>query len=125
MPKKIELVLAEPPSVNSIWKRGKYGNVYLAKSVQTFYAKAHAVAVKAKAHRLPFPEGVEVKVTMKWYRSAKKGDLDNRTKIIGDSLNGVVWADDKQIVEWHLYRYDAPKKGRVELTIEPAERDTP
>lgn len=120
MPKRIELVLPEPPSVNRIWKRKRNGGVYLAPSVAKFYVAAKVAALSAKAYGVPF--GTDpVKVTMKWYRSAKRGDLDNRTKIVGDALNGVVWADDKQIVEWHLYRYDAPKKGRVELTIEEAQ----
>ena len=119
--KKIELTLPVPPSVNRIWRRGKYGNVYLAPSVEVFYAKARKAAVEAKVHRVPFPAGVPVKVTMKWYRATKTGDLDNRTKIVADSLNGIVWADDSQIVEWHLYRYESPKKGRVDLTIEAIE----
>jgi len=121
VPKKIELVLPVPPSVNRIWKRGKHGNVYLDPKVEPFYLLAKKAAMEAKAHRIPFPKDVPVKVTMKWYRATKTGDLDNRAKIIGDSLNGVVWADDKQIIEWHLYRYESPKKGRVELTIEEAQ----
>jgi Holliday junction resolvase RusA-like endonuclease len=115
----VYLELPEPPSVNRIWRRSKHGGVYLAPSVAKFYAKAKDAAKVAGADSVPFREH-PVKVTMRWYRSAKRGDLDNRTKIVADSLNGVLWVDDKQIVEWHLYRYDAPKNGRVELTVERA-----
>ena len=116
----VRLTLPEPPSVNRIWRRSRHGGVYLAPSVAKFYAKAKLAAEQANAANVPFGEH-PVKVTMHWYRSAKRGDLDNRTKIVADSLNGVLWVDDKQIVEWHLYRHDAPKHGRVELLVERAD----
>lgn len=119
LPNVVALTLPEPPSVNRIWKRKRNGGVYLAPSVAKFYAKAKEAAEFVGVVGVPFGEH-PVKVTMRWYRSAKRGDLDNRTKIVADSLNGVLWVDDKQIVEWHLYRYDAPKNGRVELTVERA-----
>ncbi len=120
LPNVVSLTLPEPPSVNRIWRRSKHGGVYLAPSVAKFYAKAKLAAEQVDAANVPFGEH-PVKVTMHWYRSAKRGDLDNRTKIVADSLNGVLWVDDKQIVEWHLYRHDAPKHGRVELLVERAD----
>jgi Holliday junction resolvase RusA-like endonuclease len=33
-----------------------------------------------------------------------KPDLDNVTKLIGDSLNGIVWRDDSQIASLHVGR---------------------
>lgn len=34
------------------------------------------------------------------------------------ALNGLLWQDDKQITELHLYRHDAPKRGRLHLIAE-------
>ena len=35
----------------------------------------------------------------------KKPDIDNMIKSITDALNGIAYADDKQVVEVHAYKY--------------------
>jgi Holliday junction resolvase RusA-like endonuclease len=49
------------------------------------------------------------------------GDADNFLKIVGDSLNGIVWVDDSQIVEATVIkRYAvAPRLSVVAETLEP------
>lgn len=38
--------------------------------------------------------------------TTSKPDLDNIVKLIGDSLNGIAWADDKQVAAvWMTRRY--------------------
>jgi Holliday junction resolvase RusA-like endonuclease len=44
--------------------------------------------------------------------------LDNRAKVALDALNGLLWADDQQIVELHLFRHDRPRDGALLLTVE-------
>ena len=122
MPQKIELTLPVPPSVNRIWRTGR-GRNYLSPEAQKFKMAAKVAAAKAgylKGEAVPFPSPQPVKVTLTWYRAAKRGDLDNRAKATLDVLNGILWADDAQVVEIHLYRKDAPKDGRIHLIVEPA-----
>lgn len=45
-------------------------------------------------------------------------DLDNLEKAIYDSLNGVVWADDKQVVEHSTRKKWAEGRGNIEMNIE-------
>ena len=59
------------------------------------------------------PIAVDISV----YRPQRRGDLDNVLKALLDSLNGVLWVDDDQVVELHAYRYDDPYNPRVELRI--------
>ena len=49
--------------------------------------------------------------------ATKKPDADNILKILKDACNGIVWVDDAQVIEIHLYkRYsDTP---RAEVVIE-------
>lgn len=49
-------------------------------------------------------------------RPMKKPDLDNIAKIILDSLNGVAYIDDKQIVELEIKKYYS-EQPRVEVEI--------
>lgn len=125
MPKltRIELTLPVPPSVNRIWRTGR-GRNYLSPEAQRFKLAAKVAAAKAgylKGDAVPFPSPMQVKVTLFWYREAKRGDLDNRAKATLDVLNGILWDDDGQVVEIHLYRREDPKAGRIVLSIEEAE----
>lgn len=46
-------------------------------------------------------------------------DLDNCGKLVGDSLNGIAWADDAQISDLFVSRrYDRAGSERAEITIE-------
>ncbi|HXI16819.1 MAG TPA: RusA family crossover junction endodeoxyribonuclease [Chloroflexota bacterium] len=61
-----------------------------------------------------------VSVTLTFYRPRKTGDLDGRIPWLLDCLQGVGYADDKQVVALHCYRRDDKERPRVEVTIEPA-----
>jgi len=47
-----------------------------------------------------------------------KPDLDNCLKILGDALNGVVWVDDKQVVDVRVRKYYSSKPCAV-VSVEP------
>jgi len=59
-----------------------------------------------------------VAVTVRLYRPAKRGDIDNSLKVLLDALQGHVYNDDAQIVELHAYRYDDKRDPRVEVDVE-------
>lgn len=120
-PTTIEITLPVPPSVNRIWRTGN-GRTY-----KDAKARAYGLAVEAawRTAKLPcpaFPAGVAVKYRLIWYRFPASGDLSNRLKLVEDALNGLAWADDKQIVECHAFRQDC-KRGdqRILLYIEAVE----
>jgi crossover junction endodeoxyribonuclease RusA len=120
--KRIELTLPEPPSANRYWRHAR-GRTYRSKEADAYLAAVMRVIGDWKLDSgdlsIPFYKG-SVKVTATWFRSRRAGDLDNRWKIAGDALNGLLWTDDKQITELHLFREDAPKAGRIELIVEAA-----
>lgn len=49
-------------------------------------------------------------------RPTGKPDADNVLKLVADALNKVVWADDSQIVEAHVYKKYS-EQPRLEITI--------
>lgn len=53
-------------------------------------------------------------------KPAKKPDADNILKIIADSLNGLAYADDRQIVEMYIKKVYVPSLERVEVRVEVA-----
>jgi Holliday junction resolvase RusA-like endonuclease len=50
-------------------------------------------------------------------RPTKKPDADNVAKIILDSLNGIAYKDDTQIVDLRVYKYFTEDKERVEFQL--------
>ncbi|MCC4501338.1 RusA family crossover junction endodeoxyribonuclease [Limosilactobacillus reuteri] len=50
------------------------------------------------------------------HRPAVKSDIDNYIKALFDSLNGVVWQDDKQICDLVAHKYYSDKP-RIEIEV--------
>lgn len=48
-------------------------------------------------------------------------DLDNLEKALYDSMNGIVYADDKQIVCHHTKKVWIDGKGKIDVIIKPLE----
>lgn len=59
-----------------------------------------------------------IRVSLTWFRSRKSGDLDKRLGILLDALQETVYANDRQIVELHAFRFDAgPAGGKVHVDV--------
>ena len=57
-------------------------------------------------------------LTARFYRStARTADLDNLVKLVTDALNGVLWHDDRQVVQLHAARFDRQKNPRTEIEV--------
>lgn len=52
------------------------------------------------------------------HRPVVKSDIDNYIKALFDALNGVVWQDDKQIVDLSAHKFYSDKP-RIEIEVEP------
>jgi len=109
----IELTLPYPPSANRYWRTNRNGHVYKSED-----AKAYAWHVMAAAPGvIPFTQNVRVEIDV--YRPRRSGDLDNRLKVTMDSLEGIAYEDDAQVVELHARRFDDKHNPRVEVRVEP------
>jgi len=96
--------------------RGGFARVYTPKKTVDYEALVAKFAAEAMAGREPFtgPLSLSVRAYWPWPKSISKkrrkivgwhwkvtkADLDNVVKAIGDGAEGVVWANDSQIVEY-------------------------
>ena len=114
----LSLTLPVPPSANRYWR------IYRNRAVKSAEARAYQNRVgwltrSAFEYRsmCPFPSE-SVKLTVRWYRGAKMGDLSNRIKVVEDALQGFAYVNDSQVVELHAYRFEDKANPRVEVTVE-------
>lgn len=108
----MKLTLPIPISANRYWRNYRGRTVISAEAV----AYKNEVGWLAKAAGAQLMTG-DLSLTMIVYRPAKRGDLDNYTKILADSLQGIVYSNDSQIVRILAERRDDKKNPRVEVEI--------
>lgn len=57
------------------------------------------------------PVAVEIRA---WWSGGRHGDADNIAKAVLDGCNGILWADDRQVVELHVYLHTGtPQRTEV------------
>jgi crossover junction endodeoxyribonuclease RusA len=111
MKNKIKITLPFPPSVNTLYATYK-GRRILSKEGRQFKKTVELLVGKTT------PTTNEVAVTVEIYRPRRTSDLDNRLKGLLDSMTGLFYVDDKQIVEIHAYRYEDKGNPRAEVEIQ-------
>jgi Holliday junction resolvase RusA-like endonuclease len=111
------LILPYPPSVNRLYGINPHpGRRYLGKEGKEFCHEVRRIAVAAGVR----PLSCDVVFFVYAFRPRKCGDLSNLFKNLEDSLEGILYDNDRQIVEHHAYRYDDKDNPRVEVVVRPA-----
>lgn len=112
----MRLTLPYPPSANRYWRIDRRGFTYVSPEAKRYKAKVRWLGIAAKARPLEGPVVMRLAV----YRPRRVGDLSNRIKVLEDSLCGVAFDDDEQVVEIYAIRLEDRANPRVEVTVEPA-----
>ena len=94
-----------PPSCNILYKRTRKGNIYVNPKVTAF---------KELVKKL-LPDDLEVtdkklKVDIVFDGCRKNSDIDNLLKVLLDSLNKIVYKDDKQIFQMTVTKHLGKEK---------------
>ena len=108
----------QPESTNHLYKvncRWGFATVYMTKKwkkLKDSYIKQAILQKVWKIHE----ESLKIKATF-FFKDRRKRDIDNYNKIWLDSLSGVIYKDDKQIMELELKKDYDKKIPRIELDI--------
>jgi Holliday junction resolvase RusA-like endonuclease len=114
----ITLTLPYPPSANRYWR--VFRNRVVVSGEATRYKKDAAAA--ASMQGIDEPLTGDLSLAIKVYRPLKSGDLDNRLKVVLDSLQGIAYKNDSQIVEIRATRFDDKSNPRIEISISEIQR---
>lgn len=118
----INITLPIPPSSNRYWRTVAYISKKTRKPVASTYVSDEATKYKrevAKRHGDRTPVVSQIAITLHVFRERRSGDLDNKIKVLLDSLQGIAYVDDNQIVAIHAFRFEDKGNPRVEVEIEP------
>jgi crossover junction endodeoxyribonuclease RusA len=108
----MKITLPYPPSSNRYWRWVK---THFTRSAE---AKKYIeyVGWEFQSRDLHPVQG-EISVTMHLFRPAKRGDLDNRIKIVLDAMQGFAYINDNQIREIHAVLHDDKAHPRLEVEV--------
>jgi Holliday junction resolvase RusA-like endonuclease len=76
-----------------MYKRSKTGGVFCDPSVKEFKVKVKLLLKELKFVKTNGP----VKIAVEFYFKRKNRDIDNLLKILLDSMNKIIYDDDKQV----------------------------
>lgn len=115
------------------FKRGKKTGTYTPKETREAMSKIatayRGASIRRVGHVATAPKGTPVMVAITTIRplppsrpkrifrepDTYKADSDNIAKLILDGLNGVAWADDAQVTDLHVHKYQRTR-GSQECT---------
>ena len=112
---EVRLILPYPISANRYWRKTKEGKVYVSPEAKQYRQDVKNLVSRAGSKPLEGP----ICLTLHLYRPQRSGDLMNREKVLSDALQGIIFLDDAQIEEAHLYLHDDKFRPRVELCLKP------
>lgn len=113
--------------------RGGFARAYTPAKTRSTEAMVREFGAQAMDGRPPIegPVGLTMAIiqapAVSWSKKKRAGafwvtgkpDIDNIVKLVGDSLNSIVWRDDAQISAFHVERrYSTTEPERVEISIE-------
>lgn len=117
--RSVSVVLPFPPTVNHyLGRRGHHS--YLTPEARAFRAAVDAALIEANLMRFEMLT-LPLRVTVHAFFPSKRGDLHNIEKVLCDTLQGRLFANDRQIVEGHWYRRTDRSAPRVHVTLEEIE----
>lgn len=97
------LSLPVPPAANRYWRNFR-GRMVKSKEARLYREAIWQLAFRWRKHLVPAGQKVAVRIV--WTRRKRIGDLDNRLKVLLDSLQGIAWEDDKQVSLLEAVRVD-------------------
>lgn len=108
------ITLPFPPSSNRYW-RNVNGRMVKSAAARAYRDEAGWRSLSQNGRQRPLTGNV--KVSMDLYRPARRGDLDNRIKILLDSLEGIAFENDSQIIEIHARQFEDKLNPRVWVVV--------
>ncbi len=106
--------LPMPPSANRYWRNWR-GRTVVSTEARAYKATVAKLLIAEKVKPLPG----DVQLIIQVLRGERRGDLDNRVKVISDALRGYAFEDDSQVRRLTAARTECPGNGCIIVAVTP------
>lgn len=117
------VLLPYPPSTNRYWRNFR-GRMVVSAEARAYKECAALEAEALGMKMLDCPVAVELELHPRLNKNGKASgtriDLDNCIKVVLDAGNGVMWADDSQIVRLSAQISEPLPEGGVSMRVRAA-----
>lgn len=103
-----------PLSTNNIYRKTEY-HVYMTEAGKSL-KQSYFFQLKNQWKKKPLTGDIVLTVIL-YFGDRKIRDIDNYNKLLLDSCTGILWEDDKQIQEMHIYKKYDKENPRIEIQI--------
>lgn len=117
----IRLTLPFPPSVNVMYRRGKF-STYLSKQGREY--KTTVADIVSELSLAKLIGRIEVFISLS-SPTKRQYDIDNRVKAVLDSIEGWAFIDDNQIDKLTVVRHEPSKGGYCKVVLMEIEKEKP
>lgn len=115
--KKI-ILTGTPPSTSQIYKYCRMGNFIRGYMTTDGSQKKEEYQWEIKSQYKEKIRTDDIKLIVCYYfKGKRKRDIDNFSKLWMDAGTGIIWEDDSQISELHLYKRRDDVNPRIEIKI--------
>ena len=115
------IIFGEPASKANSRRVVRYGGV--SRLIKSQKALSYSDAFKQALAPLPVLYTGDLRVTMYIYYASRRPDLDE--SLILDLLQGLVYVNDRQVKERHIYWGLDPEQPRAEIMVEQMDEVAP
>lgn len=106
-------LIGPPPLINRSYKSGN-GHFYKDGEQQ---ARQDSYITQARSQYRQKPLHGPLSVVYEFYYQRANTDWESGVKGTQDSLNGIVWKDDVQVIEAVVRKYSDPKNPHVDIIV--------
>lgn len=120
-PFTVEFTAEGVPRPKQSFKYGKFGG-YTPKITKAWAASVKSAAYLAMGQREPYEREVDIAIEF-YLPDRRKRDLDNLSKNVLDAMNGIVYMDDRQVVNLLLSKYIDANSPRAVVRVFSREQE--
>lgn len=88
------------------------GRMVLTDEARAYKQRLGYIAGEYAGQGVFFPNTQLLSLELILYRPFKRGDVDNFSKVTLDAMKGILFVDDEQFIEIHVFRRDDPANPR-------------
>jgi Holliday junction resolvase RusA-like endonuclease len=112
------ILKGEPKSTSHIYKitcKGRFASMYMSREGKAI-KESYQWQVKSQWKSKPIETDIAINIKL-YFGTKRKSDWDNYNKLSMDSMSGILWKDDSQILKATVEKFYDKENPRIEIIL--------